>query len=281
MRSFLFVPADSERKIPKALATGADVVILDLEDSVALPDKPRAREIAAAILQKRPASPKIFVRVNALTTGLADDDVAAVIAARPDGIVLPKSESAADVIALGKMIARHEGQSTIPVIAIVTETARSLFTMGSYAQAGRRLLGMAWGMEDLATALGAEANRDDNGNPTEPYLLARTLCLLGARAAGVEPIDAVYANFKDAAGLERQCRQAARDGFASKMCIHPDQVPIINQAFTPSHDLIARAQRIVEAFAAAGNAGVISLDGEMLDVPHLRAARSLLARASR
>jgi citrate lyase subunit beta/citryl-CoA lyase len=140
---------------------------------------------------------------------------------------------------------------------------------------------MAWGMEDLATALGAEANRDENGKPTEPYALARTLCLLGARAAGVEPIDAVYANFKDTAGLERQCREAARDGFTAKMCIHPDQVPIINQAFTPSREVIARAQKIVDAFAAAGNAGVISLDGEMLDVPHLKAARSLLARASR
>jgi citrate lyase subunit beta/citryl-CoA lyase len=281
MRSLLFVPADSERKIPKALATGADVVILDLEDSVALPDKPRARAMAAAILKKRPSSPKIFVRVNALTTGLTDDDVAAVMAARPDGIVLPKSESAADVIALGKLIGHHEGQSTTPVIAIVTETARSLFTMGSYAQAGRRLLGIAWGMEDLATALGAETNRDELGNPTEPYALARTLCLIGARAAGVEPIDAVYANFKDTAGLERQCREAARDGFSAKMCIHPDQVPIINQAFTPSREVIARAQKIVDAFAAAGNAGVISLDGEMLDVPHLKAARSLLARASR
>jgi citrate lyase subunit beta/citryl-CoA lyase len=165
------------------------------------------------------------------------------------------------------------------VIAIATDTASSLFHLGSYGEAGDRLLGLAWGMEDLATALGASANRDDRGEPTDAYRLARTLCLIGARAAGAEPIDAVYANFKDLQGLERQCREAARDGFTAKMCIHPDQVPAINAAFTPSEDALARARRIVEAFAA-GKAGVISLDGEMLDVPHLKAAKNLLARGA-
>ena len=279
MRSLLFVPADSERKIPKALAAGADAVILDLEDSVALAQKAKGRKLAAEVLNRRAPGSKLFVRVNALSSGLAADDVAAVLPARPDGIVLPKSESAVDVVRLSELLVSHEGQRT-PVIAIVTETAASLFHLGTYAQAGERLLGIAWGMEDLATALGAHSNRDDAGNPTEPYLLARTLCLIGARAAGIEPIDAVYANFRDIAGLERQCREAARDGFTAKMCIHPDQVPVINAAFTPSPEAVARARLIVEAFAAAGNAGVISLDGEMLDVPHLKAAQNLLARAN-
>lgn len=280
MRSFLFVPADSERKIPKAIASGADAVILDLEDSVAPADKARAREIAAEVLQGRTAGPKVFVRVNALTSGLTADDVASVLPARPDGIALPKSESAMDVVRLGELLASHGDHHQTRVLAIVTETAQSLFNLGTYAQAGQRLLGMAWGMEDLATALGAQSNRDENGLATEPYRLARALCLIGARAAGVEPIDAVYANFKDIAGLERQCREAARDGFTGKMCIHPDQVAAINAAFTPSPEAIARARRIIEAFTAAGNAGVISLDGEMLDVPHLKAARNLLSRLS-
>jgi citrate lyase subunit beta/citryl-CoA lyase len=276
MRSLLFVPADSERKIPKALAAGADVVILDLEDSVAPADKPKARRLVGEVLGRRAPGPKLFVRVNALSSGLTAEDVAAVLPARPDGVVLPKSESAADVVRLGQLMMDHEHERT-PIVAIVTETATSLFNLGTYGQAGERLLGVAWGLEDLATTLGAQSNRDEEGQPTAAFQLARTLCLLGARAAGVEPIDAVYSNFKDIAGLERQCREAARDGFTAKMCIHPDQVPVINAAFTPSMEAMARARRIVEAFAAAGNAGVISLDGEMLDVPHLKAAKKLLA----
>ena len=278
MRSLLFVPADSERKVPKALAAGADVVILDLEDSVAPDRKAAARGIAAEALASRAIMPKLFVRVNSLGSGLATADVAAVVRAGPDGLVLPKSESAADIISLGQMLAAAGEDRTTPVIAIATETALSLFHLGTYRKAGDRLIGLAWGMEDLATALGASSNRDERGEPTDPYRLARTLCLIAARAAGAEPIDAVYANFKDLEGLERQCREAARDGFTAKMCIHPDQVPVINAAFTPSEDALARARRVVEAFAAAGNAGVISLDGEMLDVPHLKAAKNMLAR---
>jgi citrate lyase subunit beta/citryl-CoA lyase len=280
MRSLLFVPADSERKIPKALAAGADVVILDLEDSVAPERKAKARRLATEAMTCRAATPKLFVRVNSLSSGLAAADIAAILPAEPDGFVLPKSESADDIRHLSQMLASDGECRTTPVIAIATETASSLFHLGGYQNAGDRLLGLAWGMEDLTTALGASANRDDKGEPTDPYRLARTLCLIGARAAGVEPIDAVYANFKDLEGLERQCREAARDGFTAKMCIHPDQVSVINAAFTPSEDALARARRVVAAFAAAGNAGVISLDGEMLDVPHLKAAKNLLARGA-
>jgi citrate lyase subunit beta / citryl-CoA lyase len=272
MRSLLFVPADSEKKIPKALASEADVVILDLEDSVALADKPKARGLARGALASPRGRARLFVRVNALASGLIADDLAAVADAKPDGLLLPKSESGADVkrlIALAKL----------PVIAIATETACSMFNLGTYGDCGPQLLGLTWGMEDLAAALGAQTNRDAQGRPTAPYELARTLCLIGARAADVEPIDGVYANFRDLAGLEAQCRDAVRDGFTAKLCIHPDQVAIVNRIFTPSPEALARAERIVKAFAQAGDAGVIGLDGEMLDVPHLKAAKALLARS--
>ncbi|QIG51579.1 CoA ester lyase [Nordella sp. HKS 07] len=273
MRSFLFVPADSEKKLRKALGGAADAVILDLEDSVALADKPKARALAREVLAAPRGSMKLFVRVNALTTGLTGDDLDAVTAAAPDGLVLPKSESGADVKRLVEM-------AGLPVVAIATETAASLFNLGTYGDCGPELLGLTWGMEDLAAALGAQANRDALGRPTGPYELARTLCLIGARAAGVEPIDAVYANFRDLAGLEVQCHDAVRDGFTAKMCIHPDQIDVVNRIFTPSPEAVARARRIVDAFAQAGDAGVIGLDGEMLDVPHLKAAKALLARVA-
>jgi citrate lyase subunit beta / citryl-CoA lyase len=271
MRSLLFVPADSEKKIPKALASEADVVILDLEDSVSLAAKPKARSLAREILTSPRGGSKLFVRVNALKSGLIADDLEAVAAARPDGLLLPKSESGADVKQLNAM-------AKLPVIAIATETAAAMFNLGTYGDCGPELLGLTWGMEDLAAALGAQSNRDAHGRPTAPYDLARTLCLIGARAAGVEPVDGVYANFRDLAGLEAQCRDAVRDGFTAKLCIHPDQVAIVNLIFTPSPEAVARAERIVQAFTSAGNAGVIGLDGEMLDVPHLKAARALLSR---
>jgi citrate lyase subunit beta/citryl-CoA lyase len=271
MRSLLFVPADSDKKLPKALASAADVVILDLEDSVALADKPKARGLAREVLSSPRGRAKLFVRVNALSSGLTGADLDAVVAAKPDGLLLPKSESGADVKRLIAM-------ARLPVLAIATETASSMFNLGTYGDCGPELLGLTWGMEDLAAALGAQSNRDAQGRPTSPYELARTLCLIGARAAGVEPVDGVYANFRDLAGLEAQCRDAVRDGFTAKMCIHPDQVEAINHIFTPSSEAIARARRIVEAFAKAGDVGVIGLDGEMLDVPHLKAAQALLAR---
>jgi citrate lyase subunit beta / citryl-CoA lyase len=271
-RSYLFVPADSERKIAKALETRADTLILDLEDSVAAAAKPKARALAAEALGGTRRKP-LYVRVNAFDTGLTAADLEAVLPARPDGLMLPKCNSGADV-------ARLAGLAPLPVIVLATETAASIFHLGTYAGASPLLRGLTWGMEDLATALGAQANRDAAGVPTDPYRLARTLCLFAARAADVQPIDAVYPNFRDLAGLERICAEAVRDGFTGKLCIHPDQVDVINRAFTPSVEAIARARRIVEAFAASGDAGVIAMDGEMLDVPHLQAAKALLARAA-
>lgn len=278
MRSLLFVPANAERKIAKATSCGADVVILDLEDSVAAGEKAAARSIARDVLSA-PRPCRIFVRVNAVATGVLLDDLTAILPAVPDGLVLPKSESAASVNSLASVLQMiAPGAPFPPVIAIATETARSMFHMGSYAGAHACLAGLAWGMEDLAAEIGATSNRKETGDPTDPYVLARTLCLLAARAAGVEPVDAVYTAFRDLDGLAAEARNAARDGFTAKMCIHPDQVAVINQAFTPAPAEIEKARRIVDAFAKAGNPGVISLDGAMLDVPHLKAAIRVLSR---
>ena len=287
MRSLLFVPADSERKIEKAMACGADVLILDLEDSVAPDNKPEARAVACkALAARQDASPLLYVRVNALDTGLTEADLSAVLPAMPDGIMQPKTKSAEDVRTLSGLLDEFEaadGRSPgcTPVIAIVTETAASLFHVGTYGDAGPRLAGMAWGAEDLSADLGATSNKDEAGHYTGAYQLARTLCLAGAVAAGCDPLDTVYTNFRDTDGLRSQAEAAARDGFTAKLAIHPAQVPVINDVFTPSPETIARAQRIISAFADAGNAGVIGLDGEMLDRPHLTRAEKLIARAKR
>lgn len=276
MRSLLFVPADSERKIGKALRSGADVVILDLEDSVAPAAKPDARERAAEVLASaRPAQgPLLYVRVNALDTGLAGADLDAVMPARPDGLMQPKTEGGKDVAELSRLAG-----SEVPIVAIVTETARALFHCGSYDEAGPVLQGMAWGAEDLSNDLGARSNRDAQGRLTEPYRLARTLCLAGARAAGVEAVDTVHVNFRDLAGLEAECEAAVRDGFSAKMAIHPAQVEIINRVFTPSPEAVAEARSVVDAFAQAGDAGVVAIEGRMFDIPHLKRAEKLLSRA--
>ena len=278
MRSLLFVPADSERKIARGLACGADVVILDLEDSVAAANKPAARRLAAEVLgSERGSTPMLIVRINALDSGLAEADLEAVMPAGPDGLMQPKTRRAEDVKALAAMA----GSGGLPIVAIATETAGALFGLQTYADAVPPLAGLTWGAEDLSSDLGAESSRDDAGRLTDPYRLARTLCLIGARAAGVQPIDTVYVNYRDERGLEAESRAAARDGFTGKMAIHPDQVAPINRAFTPVPDAVARARRIVEAFEAAGDTGVVGLEGEMLDRPHLLRAEQLLARAAR
>ena len=278
MRSLLFVPADSERKITRGLASGADVVILDLEDSVAAANKPAARRLAADVLgSSRGSVPMLIVRVNALDSGLLEADLEAVMPASPDGFMQPKTRCAEDV----KTLAAMAGSGGLPIIAIATETAGALFGLQSYVDAVPPLAGLTWGAEDLSSDLGAESSRDDAGQLTDPYRLARTLCLIGARAANVEPIDTVYVNYRDGDGLEAECRAAARDGFTGKLAIHPDQVEPINRLFTPAPEAVDRARRIIEAFKAAGEAGVVGLEGEMLDRPHLLRARQLLARAAR
>lgn len=282
MRSFLFVPADSEKKLSKAASCGADALILDLEDSVALSAKDAARTAAAAYLKTADrAGPKLVLRINALDTPFWEKDLEAVIPAKPDMIVVPKTLSGDCVKKVGAHIDKLDGAKEIGIGCVATETAASLFTLGTYAGSHERLAFLTWGAEDLAAALGARDNKDENGLYTGPYRLARTLTLLGAVAAGVQPVDGVWKDFRDEKGLEAEARAAARDGFTAKMAIHPAQVAIINEVFTPSDADLAHARAVVEAFEKAGDVGVVALDGVMLDIPHLKQARALLARAER
>ena len=287
MRSLLFVPADQPGKLAKALGCGADAVILDLEDSVAPGRKEAARADAAAFIRNAaatPARPRLIVRVNALGTELADADLDAVVAARPDAVMLPKAEGAVSVVHLDAKLTAREALAGIPegaiaVIALATETARSLFVTGSYKDASPRLSALTWGAEDLASDLGAEANRDPEGRFLDTFRLARALCIAGAANAGVPAIDTVYVDFRNEAGLRRECEEARRDGFTAKLAIHPGQIATINEVFTPSPQAVAAAQAVVAAFAAAPQSGVVSIAGMMYDRPHLTQAERLLSRA--
>jgi citrate lyase subunit beta/citryl-CoA lyase len=287
MRSFLFVPADGGKKLDKAMASGADALIVDLEDSIAPERKADARKLAAAFLAEtigQPARPRLIVRVNSIATGLIDDDLDAVIPARPDAILLPKAEGGAAVTHADAKISTREAiagldDGAVKIIALATETAQALFLAGTYRGSSARLTGLTWGAEDLSAELGAEANRDANGNFLDPYRLARVLCLAGAANAQVPAIDTVYVDFRNDAGLRRECEEARRDGFSAKMAIHPAQVAIINDVFTPKPAAIARARAIVAAFAAAPGAGAIGIGGVMYDRPHLARAKRLLAQA--
>jgi citrate lyase subunit beta/citryl-CoA lyase len=271
-RSWLFVPADSERKIAKALDSEADAIIFDLEDSVAPAQKAGARDILKE-LPKRSNGPEWWVRINPLGSEFHKDDLTLIGSAYVHGIVLPKAESGADVVQL----AHRTGN--IPIHAIVTETAASLFGLLSYRQLGLPLAAMSWGAEDLSAALGASSKYDANGELSFTYKLARSLCLAGAVAAGVQPVDGVFADFNDAEGLRREAEAAHREGFTGKLAIHPDQVAIINAAFTPSKDDIRHAEEIVAAFEAHPDAGVLSVGGKMVDRPHLTQAMRVLERA--
>ena len=288
MRSLLFVPADSPKKLDKAMTSGADAIIVDLEDSIAPDGKARARDSAAAFLKAAMTSaarPYVMVRVNGLQTGLTDADLDAVAAAKPDAIMLPKAEGGAFVIHADAKLAVREAQCGLPdgaikILPIATETAASLFVAGTFAGASSRLIGLTWGAEDLSADIGAQANRDAQGNFLDLYRLARALCLAGAAAAQVPAVDTVYVDFRNADGFRRECEDACRDGFVGKMAIHPAQVPIINEVFTPSAKAIAHAHAVVDAFAASPGAGVVGIGGVMYDRPHLARARQVLSRAA-
>ena len=288
MRSLLFVPADSPKKLDKAMTSGADALIVDLEDSVALDAKTRARESAAMFLAEAGTQrrrPYLLVRVNSLQTGLTDADLDAVIAAKPDAVMLPKAEGGGSIAHLDAKLAVREATGGLPdgavkIVAIATETAAALFQAGTYGGASARLTALTWGAEDLSADLGAEANRDAAGGYLDPYRLARALCLAGAAAAQVPAIDTVFIDFRDDAGFRRDCEEGRRDGFVGKMAIHPAQVPVINELFTPTPQALAQAQEIVDAFAANPGAGVVGLRGVMVDRPHLARAQRLLARAA-
>ena len=271
-RSWLFVPADSEKKIAKAIESEADAIIFDLEDSVVPGQKAAARNILKS-LPKHSNGPEWWVRINPLGSEFHKDDLKLLGSAYVHGIVLPKAESGADITQL----AHRTG--TIPVHAIVTETAASLFNLLTYRDPASPLAAMSWGAEDLSAALGAASKYDESGELSFTYRMARSLCLAGAVAAGVQPVDGVFADFKDDAGLKAEAEAARRDGFTGKLAIHPAQVEVINAAFTPSKDEVEHAAAIVAAFEAHPDAGVLDVGGRMVDRPHLVQAMRVLERS--
>lgn len=281
IRSFLFVPADSERKMKKAAAAGADALILDLEDSIAAEARPAARERAVEYMQGRD---DVWVRINPLNTEDANLDLGSVIVAAPAGIVLPKPDSSADAVDLARRLDKLERANGLEVgrtriLPICTERPQALFSLDGYVRATDRLAGLSWGAEDLSTAVGASANRDKNGCWLPPYELARSLCLFAAAAANVPALDTVFTDFRDSDGLSQYAADARRDGFSGMLAIHPAQVAIINNAFLPTTEEIDRAKRIVALFAANSGAGTLGLDGEMIDRPHLVQAERIIALA--
>lgn len=286
LRSMLFVPADSERKLAKSEGSAADVLILDLEDSVAEARKPLARDMAARFIAERAAhiAPRLYVRINPLDTAWASADLTSVVTPGLAGIMLPKIRGAADVARLSDRLDDLEARAgvaagSVRIVPVATETPEAMLSMHSFVGAPLpRLAGITWGAEDLSAAIGAVSNRDEDGNYSPLYQWAGSLCLCAAAAAGVLPIDTLHADFKDAAGLAAACRASRRRGFRGRIAIHPDQVAIINEAYSPSANELAHAQRIVDAFAAQPDAGTLSLDGVMIDKPHLTQAMRTLAQ---
>lgn len=290
LRSFLFIPADNAKKLAKIDGCGADAVILDLEDSVAPAGKGAARQLAAECLAARPRAARpleIWVRINPLDSGLALDDLAAIVPGAPDGIMQPKINGPDDVRTLSCYLDALEAQArlergSIRIIPVATETARAPFFLGAFADAALgRLAGLTWGAEDLAAALNASTNRGADGEWAFTFKLVRSLCLLAAHAAGVPAIETLYADYRDEAGLRSSSRAARAEGFSGRLAIHPGQVSAINESFTPGRDEVAFAERVVAAFAAAPDQGVVGVDGKMYDLPHLKAARRTLELAAR
>lgn len=286
MRSLLFVPADGGSKLDKAVGSGADAVIVDLEDSIAPERKDTARVAALDFLKRAGAAkqrPRLLVRINGLDTGMTDADLDAIVPGRPDAIVFPKAEGGASVVHLDAKLTAREAIAGVPegqikILAQGVESAAGLFAAGTFRGASVRLIGLTWGPEDLSAELGAEANRDTHGELTEPYRLARSICLYAAAAAKLPAIETVYVDFRNSEGLRRDTEAARRDGFTGRLAIHPAQVPVINEVFTPSAAQIERAKAVVAAFAAQPGAGTVGIDGKMYDRPHLARAQALLAR---
>jgi citrate lyase subunit beta/citryl-CoA lyase len=285
MRSLLFVPADGGKKLDKAMASGAHAVIIDLEDSVTTDRKPEARKLALAFLKeagKAKQRPRLFVRVNGLETGMIDDDLDAVVPGAPDGILFPKAEGGPTVTHVDAKLTAREAiadlaEGHVKILAQNVESAAGFFAAGTYRGSSKRLIGVTWGPEDLSAELGAEANRDATGRLTEPYRLARSVCLFSAAAAKTAAIETVFVDFRNEEGLHKDTEDAKRDGFVGRLAIHPAQVPIINAVFEPSPEQIAHAKKVVAAFAAQPGAGAVGIDGKMFDRPHLVRAQALLA----
>lgn len=283
IRSLLFVPGDSDRKFEKALACSADALILDLEDSVALANKPAARAGVLQMLRQPRGAKQLFVRVNALDSGLLLGDLQAVMAGRPAGIMLPKCGGPHDVDRLGHYLDALEvaaglDAGSTSILPIVTETPQALLNLKGYERCGPRLWGLLWGAEDLSSAIGATSNRRADGAYRGPFRLARDLCLMAATAAGVVPVDTVYTDFRDLAGLKNETLEGRIDGFGAKAAIHPDQCAAINAAFLPTPQEQAWAEAVLEALRQAPSGGVASLHGKMIDRPHELQARRILGR---
>ena len=279
LRSLLFVPADSERKLEKARGSKSDAIILDLEDSVAAANRPRARGLVCEFAKSATSRPALWVRINPVGSADYSADLDAIVAAKPAGVVVPKPDSPDILRALDRELSQRERahglvEGAIRVLPVATETPAAVLSLFEYRNPPPRLQALTWGAEDLSAALGAATNRDENGGFAFTYKIVRSLCLIAAKAASVEAIETLHADFRDAAGLERAARAAQRDGFSGMLAIHPDQVDIINTAFMPSAEDVAHARRVVAAFA--GGAGVASLDGKMLDQPHLKQAQHVL-----
>lgn len=286
MRSLLFVPADGGSKLDKAMASGADGVIIDLEDSIAPERKDTARKAALDFLKsaKGKKGPRLLVRINGLDTGMTDADLDAIVPGAPDAILFPKAEGGATVTHVDAKLTAREAIAGLPdgaikILAQTVESAAGLFTAGTYKNCSARLIGMTWGPEDLSAELGAEANREADGTLTEPYRIARAMCLYGAAAAKVPAIETIHVDFRNADVLRKDTEIARRDGFSGRLAIHPAQVPVINEVFTPSPAQIEKAKAIVAAFAAQPGAGTVGIDGKMYDRPHLVRAKALLARS--
>ena len=284
MRSLLFVPADGGSKLDKAFGSGADAIILDLEDSIAPERKKAAREACLEYLnavRDRAERPRLLVRINGLETGLTDADLAAIVPGRPDAILFPKAEGGESVVHVDAKLTAQEAITGVPegatkILAQSVESARGLFLAGTFRDASPRLIGMTWGPEDLSSEVGAETNREADGNLTEPYRLARSMCLFGAAAAKIPAIETIHVDFRNLDALRRDTELARRDGFTGRLAIHPAQVPVINEVFTPSAEQIEKAKAIVAAFAAKPGAGTVGIGGKMYDRPHLVRAQRLL-----
>ncbi|MBY5444161.1 CoA ester lyase [Rhizobium leguminosarum] len=276
LRSLLFVPGDQPERFEKALASGADAVILDLEDSVAPSNKAKARESVHEFVLHHAGETPLLIRINPLASPEFEGDLAALSGLHPFAIVLPKAEGAASVLKLAGSLA-----SAVPILPIATETPSAIFGVGSYRDVASSLGGLTWGAEDLSAAMGATTARRTDGRYTPPYELARSLTLFAAHAAAVPAIDTVYPDFHDLNGLRAYVGRGRRDGFSGMMAIHPSQIETINHAFTPDASEIAWAEKVAAAFAARPDAGVIQLDGRMLDLPHLKLALRILGTAGR
>ncbi|OWV85273.1 citrate lyase [Rhizobium sp. R635] len=274
LRSLLFVPGDRPERFDKALASGADAVILDLEDSVAPANKPRAREAVHEFVLGRADESALLIRINPLTSPEFEGDLAALSGLHPFAIMLPKAEGAASVRKLAGSLT-----PAVPILPIATETPSAIFEIGSYRDVSANLCGLTWGAEDLPAAMGAATARRTDGRYTPPYELARSLTLFAAHAAAVPAIETVYPDFRDLNGLRAYAGRGRRDGFSGMMAIHPSQIEAINHAFTPDASEIAWAEKVAAAFAARPDAGVIQLDGRMLDLPHLKLALRILESA--